>query len=187
MFLLSACGPGTQEAAEPGGPALESRAAGIRLVSIPAPFVLASNDPPGPVLTVPEAEGGGTVRITLSGEHSGGLNIIEAAQQEMTNFEAMPDGESFGQTKLVAPIGLTYMLRGRYTADGGSSEELRAMVAHPWGNRLLTVSYAYPVGDDTKERGGQLMALLGEIEVLPGPESEPPSGDEPPAENSDTP
>ncbi len=161
-----ACGGPAEEPAEPAGPALESPAAGIRLLSIPEPFELATDDPAGPVLTVPESAGGGTVRITLSGEHPDGLNIIEAAKQEMADFEAMQNGESFGQTKLMAPIGLTYMLRGRYASGGTPSEELRAMVAHPWGNRLLTLSYVYPLGDDTQQRGEQLMALLGEIEAL---------------------
>lgn len=161
-----ACGGPAEEPAEPAGPALESPVAGIRLLSIPEPFELATNDPAGPVLTVPESAGGGTVRITLSEEHPDGLNIVEAAKQEMADFEAMPDGESFGQTKLMAPIGLTYMLRGRYTSGDAPTEELRAMVAHPWGNRLLTVSYVYPLGDDTQQRGEQLMALLGEIEAL---------------------
>lgn len=184
LLALTGCAPGTDEAQEPGAAAIENEAVGVRLLAVPEPFELVSDDADGVVLEVVDRAAGGTVRITLSEVYEGGLNIVEAVKTGLAEFQAMPDGESFGQTQLMAPIGLTYMLRGRYTAEGTPTEALRAIVAHPWGNRLLTVAYTYPRGDDTKERGEQLMGLLGEIEALPEPT---PAGSTEPTEEAPSP
>ena len=170
ILLLAACQTGGEQPAD--GTALEaaeSVATGVRIAALPAFFEIASNDPEGLVLTAPALAGPNKVTITLSDVHPDGLNIIDAVEQALDNFNTLPAGQSFGQTQLVAPIGLTYMARGRYEVDGVGVEELKAMLAHPWGNRLLTIAYIYPVGTDTSDRGAQLMELLGEIEPLPAP------------------
>jgi len=166
-LLLVACQPAPeQDTVETPPTGVEVASAGVSVGALPGLFSVAVNDAERFELDVPSLPGS-RVRITLSDDHPSGLNIVEAVRQELAAFETLPDGVSFGQTQLVAPIGLTYMVRGRYAADDGAVEELRALVAHPWGNRLLTLAYRYPASDDTSERGGQLMELLGELEALP--------------------
>jgi hypothetical protein len=172
-FTLSACRPGAEDVPA----AVESvvaDAAGVRVAMLPEGFEVVSNGEAG--LTLSASPSGG-VEITLGDVVEGGLNIVETLNAELAAFEALPDGESFGHTQIVAPIGLTYLVRGRYAADGGTTEELRALVAHPWGNRLLTVAYRYPLGEDTVDRGNRLMELLGEIEPLDEPQPEEASED----------
>ncbi len=148
---------------------IESEAAGIGIAALPADFTVTSNDAEGLRLAVASEAGAGEMTVVTSEVYQEGLNIIDAVEIEMANFEGKPEGRSFGQTKMVAPMGLTYMARGRYLSDGAEVEELRAMLAHPWGNRLLTLSYVYPAGEDTSERGAQLMELLGEVVALEAP------------------
>lgn len=171
-LALAAC----QQAPEPPAPepatGVEVASAGVELGTLPTLFAVAANDDERFELDVPSLPGS-RAWIALSDVHAGGLNIVEAVKQELAAYDALPEGRSFGQTQLVAPIGLTYMTRGRFPGDNGTVEELKALVAHPWGNRLLTVGYRYPAGDDTSERGGHLMELLGEIEALPAPDEGP--------------
>lgn len=156
-------------ATEPEPVSVESSAAGIRIAALPEAFAVSTNDSDGLGLGAASMPGPSSVSVTLSEEYQDGLNIVEAVQLVLDDFAARPAGESFGQTQLVAPIGLAYMARGRYEIDGAAVEELRAMLAHPWGNRLLSVAYTYPAGSDSSERGAQLMELLGEIEPLDPP------------------
>ena len=167
--LLTACQPSGDVAEDPSSTVIASQAAGIRLATLPDAFEVERNDDEGLFLAAPSELAPGKVAITLGGEFPGGFNIFDEVSRELANFEAMPEGESFGQTQLVAPIGTVYMARGRYDEAGVRTEQLRAMVGHPWGNRLLTLAYTYPVGDDTTERGQQLMELLGEVEALEQP------------------
>jgi hypothetical protein len=164
---LVACRPAPAPAPEPAvAESVESAAAGVRVAALPEGVRVAANDAGGLRLTVASENGDGTMTVTSSDVYATGLNIIDAVEAEMAAFEARPEGRSFGQTKMVAPIGLTYMARGRYLAEGAEVEELRALLAHPWGNRLLTLSYVYPAGTDTSERGALLMEVLGEMEAL---------------------
>lgn len=166
ILSMSGC-QAAEETPEPApAESVESVSAGVRITALPDVFDVAGNDSDALRLTASSLPGPNSVTITLSDEYPSGLNILDAVKQEMSNFEALPEGRSFGQTQLVAPIGLTYMARGRYERDGAQVEELKAMLAHPWGNRLLAVAYAYPAGTDTSERGAQLMELLGEMEAI---------------------
>ena len=170
LLLLASCQTGGDEpAAAPPSQTVESVAAGVRIAALPTVFEIASNGPDELVLTAPTSATPNSLTVTLSDVYPGGLNIIDAVEQALDGFRDLPAGQSFGQTQLVAPIGLTYMARGRYEVDGVGVEELKAMLAHPWGNRLLTIAYAYPAGTDTSDRAAQLMELLGEMEPLPPP------------------
>jgi hypothetical protein len=166
---LFACGAPTEETLEPVDKSIESTAAGIRIVTLPDPFVVEANDDNGLLLRTPTLPGSGSVLITMSDVYPTGLNIIKVVTEELSNFEALPEGTSFGQNQLIAPIGTVYVARGRYLSGETQIEELKAMLAHPWGNRLLTLAYTYPATEDTAERPGHLMDLLGEVEPLDQP------------------
>lgn len=171
-LLLAAC-QAQQETTEPQSAVRSVLAvsAGVRIAELPESFEVTANDTERfELAALPPTEG--SVVFTLGDTQAGGVNIVETVKAELAAFASLPDGQSFGQTQLVAPIGLTYMARGRYSRDDVSMEELKALVVHPWGNRLLSVEYVYPAGEDTSDRGAQLMELLGEIEALKEPTTE---------------
>lgn len=167
VLILGACGEGeAPRVAEVERAGFTATSAGVRLSTLPGAFEVVVNDDERLELTVPALQGPSTIFITLGALEAGGLNIVERVKEELARFDARPEGQSFGQTKLVAPMGLTYMVRGRYRQDDVTFEELRALLVHPWGNRLLRLVYRYPAADDSSERGRQLMELLGEMEAL---------------------
>ena len=171
---LVSCQGGEPVAETPPQRALESTAVGVHISDLPTVFEIATNGDDGLRLHAPSLAGPSTMVVTLSGEYPSGLNLIDAVQQELDNYDTLPEGQQFGQTQLIAPIGLTYMARGRYQEEDSQVEELKALLVHPWGNRLLSLTYSYPLGTDTAERGAQLMELLGAMEPLEEPaESEP--------------
>ena len=165
-LALGACSTEPEVAPPPGDTSFEAPSALLRFTGTPEVFEIAINDAESLTLTAPGLPGPSTVNVTLGETVAGGINIFETVEEHLASFTELPEGASFGQTQLVAPIGLTFMLRGRYLVEGIQVEELRAILVHPAGNRLLTASYSYPVGDDTSERGQQLMELLGEMESL---------------------
>ena len=173
ILALGACG------SEPIAPpvstdtSLVAPSARVRLATTPEIFEVAANDAERLEFTAPSLPGPSRVTITLGEIETAGINIFERVEQQLASFNELPSGSSFGQTQLVAPIGLIFMLRGRFEEDDREVEELRAILVHPVGNRLLTISYRYPAGNDTAERGQQLMELLGEIEDLK-PQNVPP-------------
>jgi hypothetical protein len=172
MLALTACQTTPEETAvATTTESVVAEAAGVSIALLPEGFAVVTNDPKRFEMAADPATGG-SVSIVLGETEPSGVNIVEAVKSEIAAFEALPDGQSFGQNQLIAPIGLTYVVRGRYTAAAGTTEELRALVVHTWGNRLLTVVYGYPLGDDTSERAAQLMELLGEIEPLDEPGAE---------------
>jgi len=138
----------------------------LRLAAIPEVFELAANDAEQLEFTAPSLPGPSTMTITLGDPEPGGLNILEHLEQQLDRFSELPEGVSFGWKQLSAPLGLTFLVRGRYQEGGREIEEFRAILVHPAGNRLLTMSYRYPASEDTVERGLQLMELLGEMEPL---------------------
>ena len=166
VLAFGACG--SEPAAPPAAAdtSLTAPSVLLRLTATPEVFELAANDAERLEFTAPSLAGPSTMTITLGDPETGGLNILEHLEQQLASFRELPEGVSFGQTQLVAPIGLTFMLRGRYREAEREVEELRAILVHPASNRLLTISYRYPAGEDTAERGRQLMELLGEMEPL---------------------
>ena len=171
VVALGACASEPETPPVAADTSLSAPAILLHLTAVPAVFEVETNDEEGLSLSAASLPGPSSVGITLGEYEPGGINIFERVEEQLASFTELPGGSSFGQTQLVAPIGLTFMLRGRYTDGDQELEELRAILVHPAGNRLLTASYSYPVGDDTTERGQQLMELLGEMEPIEEEES----------------
>lgn len=163
---LGACASETEAPAAPADTSFDAPSALVHVAATPEVFAVETNDAESLRLSAPGLPGPSEVNVTLGEVVAGGINIFEAVEEQMATFTEMPEGASFGQTQLVADIGLTFMLRGRYLVEGNQAEELRMILVHPAGNRLLTISYVYPLGEDTAERGQQLMELLGEMSSL---------------------
>jgi hypothetical protein len=172
--VAAACDRGPTEA--PAGPPLaqrvENESLDLALARVPAGLVVRAN---GADIRLGPAAGGGAAaagEITIAaGEASDyGIDVVQIANDQQSSFAAAPRGEFFGAQKLVTPLGEATYARGRFDAEDGSRvEEARAYVVHPAANRLVTVTYRYPAGEDSRERVAALLEVLGEIEARTAP------------------
>jgi hypothetical protein len=165
-LALGACSAEPEAASTAGDTSFDAPSALLHLAATPEAFEVETNDAETLTLTAPGLPGPSTVTVTLGELVEGGINIYEAVEEQLASFTELPEGASFGQTQLMADLGLAFMLRGRYQIEGNPVEELRIVLVHPVGNRLLSAGYVYPLGDDTSERGQQLMELFGEMSSL---------------------
>ncbi len=95
ILLAVAVLVGCQAAEEPAAPEPESLVAdgaGVLVAALPTGFSVASNDSQGLRLAVAPEAGGGELAVSMSPVFPGGLNIIEAVETEMANFESRPGG-----------------------------------------------------------------------------------------------
>jgi hypothetical protein len=172
LALALACGPGkpAQEAAPPQpapGPRTENPALGIALATVPATFRVEANA--GADLRLVRADGApGSLHFELTAA-AGGVNLIEALKAHQEAIQARPGGDYKGQIELRSPLGTTFASRGRFGTEGATTEEFRIFAVHPDGDKLLTIVYSYPAGEDTPARRDELLAVLGEVEpAAPG-------------------
>jgi hypothetical protein len=168
---LGACGGDSAETptAETAPPArIENEALDLALGRVPPGLTLRSN---GADLRLAPASAESTavtgeIRIVADPPSDYGIDVVKIANDQQAAFLAEPRGEFFGAQKLVTPLGDATYARGRFDAqDGSRVEEARAFAVHPAANRLVTVTYQYPAGEDSRERVAALLEVLGEIEA----------------------
>lgn len=184
LLTAAACSePGPQEAAPAAAPAerVENPELGIALATVPEGFRLVSNDADGILLERKPELAPGEARVTVGPEQQAGVNLVAAVQDQKTAVEARPEGKFLGQLELMGPTGTAFSTRGRYSEDGQEVEEVRLLSLHPMANRLLSVSYVYPLPSDSQDRLDHAMTVLGEIEAfsppVPAGEGELPAAD----------
>ena len=184
------CGPrdgGGTTAVSPAPPErIDNPALGIALVGARAAgFEVVANE--GETLRLRRPAQGDEAEATLAYEASppqaAGVNLVAAVNEQRAAIEARPDGKFLGQAQLMSPLGNAYSTRGSYPGDGGPRvEEIRIFAVHPYGDRLLSLTYRYPLPPGgSKTRVEQAMAALGLVEPLAAaaPEegdAEPPDG-----------
>lgn len=95
-----------------------------------------------------------------------GINMVQVVRDWEDQYKAMPEGQFLGQLELGSQFGTTFTVRGRYSKDGLTMEERRIFTVYPGGDRLVTMVYSYPAGEDTKVRSDQMFAVFGELEPL---------------------
>lgn len=165
ILAALACGPsGPATEAPPGDTGVRNEALDIRLASVPGDFTVARNEGSDLVL-VPTAEGAqGRVTVTV-GPLVAGVNLIAAMDEHKAEIEALPDGDYRGGQELQTPLGPAFYSRGRFRdTDGAMIEETRVLAVHPRAERLLTVQYRYPAGDDSRSRVEALIGLFAQVE-----------------------
>ncbi|HUP25219.1 MAG TPA: hypothetical protein VNB06_20060 [Thermoanaerobaculia bacterium] len=187
--LTLACnrgGDGNIEDAELPPPAqrVENEALDLALARVPAGLALRDNG--ANIRLVPSGGDAGDqseLRIEVGPDSAFGIDPVQLANDQQASFGEAAGGEFFGAQKLVTPLGPATYARGRFDAEDGSRiEETRAYAVHPAANRLVTVTYRYPAGEDSRERVAQLLEVLGEIEPRTAPVEIPdasPPADEP--------
>lgn len=149
------------------GPRVESGSLDIAIATLPAPFVVGTNEGSALELRAPGEAGEATLFFEVTGELSGGINLVAEAEGMQEWFEEQPGGQYFGNLELGTPLGPAFTSRGAYARDGVPVEELRVFAIHPSSNRLLRMTYRYSPGEG-KMRLQQLAEVLGEVEALEG-------------------
>jgi hypothetical protein len=176
VSLTLACdrgGNGKLDEAELPSPAqrVENEALDLALARVPAGLSLRDNG--ADIRLVPDGSASddpSELRIEVGPPSDFGIDPVQLANDQQASFGEAAGGEYFGAQKLVTPLGPATYARGRFDAEDGSRiEETRAYAVHPAANRLVTVTYRYPAGDDSRERVAQLLELLGEIEPRTAP------------------
>ena len=174
---LAGCQKKAEEPPPPPTVRVDNPAAGVAIAALSADFQVADNDG-ATIELVPAGEGAtGTVSIVAGEAEIGGINLVAAVKAHKEEILQRPDGDYKGQAEYVSPLGTTYASRGRYSEGGSTVEERVVFMVHPWGDRLLSVIYRYPAGDDTQARLDALMnGVVGELEALPAPGAEASEG-----------
>lgn len=157
VLALAGCQPGGGGA----GGEVENAALGIVIAPLPQPFTVADNQGETLRLTVDGDAERGEVEFHLGPPQPRGINLVDEATGRKAYFESRPDGEFSGNQEIVAPLGPIYTARGSYDGAGGRVEELWAMSVLPGTERMLSIVYRYPAGDDSQERAQQFLELIG--------------------------
>lgn len=172
-LIAAGCG-GPAPVPEPAAPQrVENSSLGVALASIPEGFRLEANaeGEEARIVLVRKPElPPGTAVVEVGPEQRAGVNLVAEVNTQKAHIESLPEGNFQGQTELMGPTGTAYLTRGRYRGETGAEiEEMRVLTLHPSYpevKRLLTLTYTYELSGDTKDRGQQMLELLGEVEPL---------------------
>lgn len=144
---------------------VENSELGLAIAALPEPFEVVSASGESIELSAPGPGGSGSLVMTAGAEETFGINLVDEVKARKAAFEEAAGGTYFGNRELGTPIGTAFTARGGYEGEAGPVEETWVYAIHPTANRLLTITYTYPVGKSS-ERVNQLLLLLGEIEGL---------------------
>ncbi len=147
----------------PSDPRVENLDLDIRLTAIPDGLVVADNQGTSLELRPADEPVGGIVWFAVGPEQQG-VNLVAAVKEHQERIEGLPDSEYKGAQELLGPLGTAFYSRGRYVEDGAVVEETIILTIHSSGNRLLTISYRYPAGEDSARRVEQLIDVLSYLE-----------------------
>lgn len=161
---IGACQSPESEVATPAR--VENPALNIAIADVPAPFVLDSNQDTVLRFTTGAGEADGLLRFEVGPLSSSPINLVEEVKARRTAFEETEGGRYFGNRELATPHGPAYTARGAIEGSDGVIEEIWIYTIHPSEYRLLTLVYSYPSAEDSAERAGQLMSILGEVESV---------------------
>jgi hypothetical protein len=162
--LAAGCAAPPPPPEPPPSQRVENPELGIALAAVPEGFRLTGSDAQG-IHLERVGELAGTARVTAGPVLEGGLNLYDEVNRQKAALEARPNGSFLGQVEIMGPTGNAFSTRGRYTEGGTAMEEIRILGLHPTENRLLSVSYVYAAGGDSKERVEHAFAVLGEVEA----------------------
>jgi len=159
LSVVACAGP----PAPPPDPGVENLDLDIRLAAVPDGLLVTDNQ--GTSLQLrPAGENLGGVLWFAVGSEQAGVNLVAAVKAHQERIEGQPEGDYKGAQELQGPLGTAFYSRGRFVETGGTEEETVLLTIHPSGNRLLTISYRYPAGEDSAKRVEQLIEVLSNVE-----------------------
>jgi hypothetical protein len=159
-MALTACSQPEPPVVNPG---VENSDLAIRLTTVPDGLIVAENQGTTLELRPADATSGGAIRFAV-GPETIGVNLVAAVNDHQAHIEGLPDGEYRGAQELQGDFGTAFYSRGRFSVDGALQEETQILLIHPAGNRLLTIAYQYPAGEDSAARVEQLIDVLSYVE-----------------------
>ena len=136
----------------------------LAIAALPAAFEVDANDDASFRFRATASEG--VLWIQAGPEQVSGVNLVEQVKQRRAWFQEALEGQYFGNRELATPNGPAFTARGAYRLEENRVEETWVYTLHPSANRLLTVTYRYPAGEESQKRIGELMEILGEVEAL---------------------
>jgi hypothetical protein len=136
---------------------------GITLSGLPDGLVLASNQGSSLELRPSDPLQGGALWFSVGPEQEG-VNLVAAVQAHQAQMEGMVDASYKGGQELQGDFGTAFYSRGQYTEGDELVEETVIFMIHPVGNRLLSVHYRYPAGDDSAARVEQLIEVVSYLD-----------------------
>jgi hypothetical protein len=177
-LAFTGCGP--EPPPSPSAPQpVVNRALGLKLNDLPEGFVLASNE--GEEIVIQRRAGlpPGTMVITARPElERGGVNLVKALNERADEVAAM--GGKLRQVELGSQLGPAYLARSRWPEggeNGGEREQMQIFALHPTANRMLVITYDYPLSGDTEDRRQDMMNALGLIAALDENSGSKPGGE----------
>ena len=159
LSVVACAGP----PAPPPDPGVENLDLGIRLAAVPDGLVVTDNQGTSLQLRPADENVGGVLWIAVGPEQAG-VNLVEAVKTHQERIEGLPEGDYKGAQELQGPLGTAFYSRGRFVEREVVEEETVILTIHPSGNRLLTISYRYPAGEDSSQRVEQLIDVLSYLE-----------------------
>lgn len=167
-LVLVGCPQEPEAPPEPEGMRVESPGLAIALADLPAFFQVVKNEGETLELAPADPQVAGTLVIGAETPEVGGVNLVAGIEAHQADIESRPDGVFKGQRELGSQLGTAFYSRGHFTGDDGTpQEETAVFVVHPDGQRMLTLTYTYPQGEDSADRlMEQLFVVLGELEPL---------------------
>jgi len=161
LFLaLSSCSP-----AEP--PVVDSRIENldlaVALTATPGGLVVVANQGASLELRPSDESSGGVIWFEVGPEQAG-INLVAAVNDHQARIEGLPGGAYQGAQELQGDFGTAFYSRGRFSGERSEEEETRILLIHPAGDRLLTIAYRYPAGEDSAARVEQLIEVLSYLE-----------------------
>lgn len=140
---------------------------GLRLTDLPEGFVLGSNEGEEIVLERRAGLTPGTIVVTARPElERGGVNLVAALNDRAA--EVAEEGGTLRQVELGSHLGPAFLARSRWPGDddSGETEQMQIFALHPTANRMLVITYDYPLTGDTQDRREHMLDVLGLVAAL---------------------
>lgn len=165
-LLIGSCNQQPEpDVVEPTPVVVENTTLRLRLAGVPGEFKTVTNDGDQLILSVAASAIEGEIQFANKPPEAG-QNLPAELKFHEKAIEEQEGGDYLGAQELTSQLGTTYYSRGRYQLNGALIEETTIFALHPYADRITTITYRYPAGDDSGERVQQLFEVLAVVEGL---------------------
>ena len=164
--MLGSCRqPVEPEVVERPAMVVENMELRLRLAGVPGGFMVVMNDGDQLILEPSDSTTKGQIHFANKPPEAG-QNLPAEVKAHQVFIENQEEADYLGGQELISQLGTSYYSRGRYLHDGNEIEETIIYALHPYKDRIMTITYRYPAGDDSSVRVQQLFEVLGVVEGL---------------------
>jgi hypothetical protein len=137
----------------------------LRLAGVPGGFMVVMNDGDQLILEPSDSTTEGQVHFANNPPEAG-QNLPAEVKAHQVFIENQEESDYLGGQELISQLGTSFYSRGRYVREGSEIEETIIYALHPYKDRIMTITYRYPVGDDSSVRVQQLFDVLAIVEGM---------------------